>query len=70
MSQDPYRVTMAQVEDALQILGIQGVNDIRRVEFEPGRITIERMRKDESGQAYVTLGYDVATVTVTVSVVG
>jgi hypothetical protein len=68
---DPFVITLEQVSEALGILGVEDIARVRRVEIEPGKVTVTRFRRDSDGNLYVVPGYDeIANEMITIAVKG
>jgi hypothetical protein len=68
---EPDRVTLDQLREALTVLGIDSdTKSLREIRVEPGQITVVRHRRNDEGRIFTVAYNDVATVTTTIAVVG
>ncbi|MFI6228883.1 hypothetical protein ACIBCR_16390 [Micromonospora echinospora] len=70
MSNDPYRITRAQIEGLLRGLGLDPVDlrQIRSIHMTGTKVEVVRARLDEAGRMH-PVGNEVATETVTIAIV-
>lgn len=72
MSNEPERIRLDQVRDALQAMGIdRDTKDLESVSIEVDRVVVTRRRTDEKGRFLVIpWGSTLATVTTEIPLVG
>ncbi|GLY21696.1 hypothetical protein [Micromonospora sp. NBRC 101691] len=70
MSNDPHRITRAQIEELLRGLGLDPVDlrQIMSIHMAGTKIEIVRARLDEAGRMY-PVGNEIAAETVTIAIV-
>lgn len=70
MSNDATRISLTQIRQVLEILGIEpDTRKLRTIFIEPGRVTVVRKRSDENGRDIVIESHnEVATETITIPV--
>lgn len=71
MITEPTRITVSQVRDALEAMGIdRDVTDLESVSIEVNRIVVTRRRRAENGGLLVIRDGALATVTTDIPLVG